>query len=101
MRQTVKQIIYGIIYGIGCKTLSEQLLLSEEEAKNFVEEFHQKYPAIRRYIKETINKCRIDGYVETLAKRRRYLPHINDDNVAIKSNQMCLLVLKYIYVCFI
>lgn len=86
MRQNVKQISYGIIYGIGCKTLSDQLLLTEEEAKHFVDEFHNKYPGIKKYIKETINQCRINGYVETLANRRRYLPHINHENIAIKSN---------------
>lgn len=84
-RQHAKQICYGIIYGMGTKTLSEQLDVSEEDAAEFMESFHCKYPGIKRYIQKVIEKCRKDGFVESISGRRRYLPNINHENSAIKS----------------
>lgn len=44
-RQQAKQICYGIVYGIGCKSLAEQLEVTEEEAQLFVDTFHATYPS--------------------------------------------------------
>ena len=44
-RQQAKQICYGIVYGMGCKTLAEQLEVCEEEAQVFVDSFHSTYPS--------------------------------------------------------
>lgn len=44
-RQQAKQICYGIVYGMGCKSLAEQLEVSEEEAQLFVDSFHSTYPS--------------------------------------------------------
>ncbi|KAI4459665.1 dna polymerase i [Holotrichia oblita] len=85
LRQRAKQICYGIIYGMGVKALSEQLNSSEDEAKTFLEEFHNKYPAINIYIKQVIAECNKEGYVVTIAGRRRYLPHINHQHAATRS----------------
>lgn len=86
MRQNAKQICYGIIYGMGTKALAEQMHISVEEADSFIETFHNKYTEIKQYVQKTIDKCRINGYVETIIGRRRYLPHINHNDNAIKSN---------------
>lgn len=69
---------------MGIKTLAEQLSVNEKEASEFIESFYSRYSNIRKSIQETINKCRDLGYVETLSGRRRYLPHINHHNTAIK-----------------
>lgn len=50
LRNTVKQICYGIIYGMGARSLSEALKCSEEEAADLSESFHKSYPAIRRVL---------------------------------------------------
>lgn len=84
MRQRAKQICYGIIYGMGSKTLSEQLSVTEAEATEFMETFHSKYPGIKKYINKIVSKCRKDEYVETLSGRRRYLANINHKSTAIK-----------------
>lgn len=70
---------------MGVKALSEQLNSSEDEAKSFLEEFHNKYPAINVYIKQVIAECNKEGYVITITGRRRYLPHIKHQHAATRS----------------
>ncbi|XP_023017282.2 DNA polymerase theta isoform X1 [Leptinotarsa decemlineata] len=79
MRQNTKSLCYGIIYGMGSKTLADQLdLQEEEEAIEFMETFKCTYPGVQKFIKDAIQKCRTLGYIETITGRRRYLPNIND-----------------------
>lgn len=70
---------------MGARTLSEQLEVEEQVAVEFMETFHQKYPAIRRYIQKVVQKAKLDEYVETVTGRRRYLPNINCENPADRS----------------
>ncbi|KAK4027269.1 hypothetical protein OUZ56_016280 [Daphnia magna] len=49
-RQKAKQICYGIVYGMGCKSLAEQLEVGEEEAQLFVNTFHARYPKFINHI---------------------------------------------------
>ncbi|XP_030753991.1 DNA polymerase theta isoform X2 [Sitophilus oryzae] len=85
LRQQTKQLCYAIIYGMGAKSLSGQLDISEEEAFHFMERFKDTYIGIKHFIKQTIDSCRKHGYVETIIGRRRYLPHINHKDSAMKS----------------
>lgn len=85
MRQRAKQLCYGIIYGMGAKSLSEQLQSTEDEAKAFIANFINTYPAIKKYIQKTVEHCREKGYVETIGKRRRYLPNINHQHPGVRS----------------
>ncbi|XP_061711410.1 DNA polymerase theta [Cydia pomonella] len=77
LRQKAKQLCYGIIYGMGNKTLAQTLDVGEMEAAVFMDSFHKTYPAIKVYTQRVIEDCRRNGYIETLMKRRRYLPDIN------------------------
>ncbi|XP_047984391.1 DNA polymerase theta [Leguminivora glycinivorella] len=77
LRQKAKQLCYGIIYGMGNKTLSQTLDVSEMEAAVFMDSFHKTYPAIKVYTQRVVEDCKRNGYIETLKKRRRYLPDIN------------------------
>ncbi|XP_028028922.1 DNA polymerase theta-like isoform X2 [Bombyx mandarina] len=76
LRQKAKQLCYGIIYGMGNKTLSQHLDVSEMEASLFMDSFERTYPAIRVFTKSVIEECKRQGFVETLSGRRRYLPDI-------------------------
>lgn len=76
-RQNVKKVIYGIIYGISAKTLGVFLSLNENEASTFIESFKCTFPGLKNYINKQIETCRVKGYVETIRKRRRYLPNIS------------------------
>ncbi|XP_072737364.1 DNA polymerase theta [Ciconia boyciana] len=79
-RQQAKQICYGIIYGIGAKSLGEQMGIDENEAANYIESFKSRYTGIQKFLRETVRSCRRDGFVQTILGRRRYLPAIKDPN---------------------
>ncbi|KAJ8727413.1 hypothetical protein PYW07_001532 [Mythimna separata] len=85
LRQKAKQLCYGIIYGMGNKTLGQVLDVSEMEAAVFMDSFYKTYPAVRVFTRSVIDECRAKGYVETLTKRRRYLPEIKSIVGAKKS----------------
>ena len=84
-RQQAKQICYGIIYGMGAKSLAEALNVSVDTAESFIDTFKSKYSALRSYIKNTVKFCSENGYVETVLKRRRYFLHINSENSFAKA----------------
>ena len=84
-RQQAKQICYGILYGIGAKSLAEQLGTSEEEASMFVASFKKKYKGVNSFIQRTVEECRKNGFVSTLAGRKRFLPAINSTDAHARS----------------
>ncbi|XP_062427659.1 DNA polymerase theta [Rhea pennata] len=86
IRQQAKQICYGIIYGIGAKSLGEQMGIDENEAANYIESFKSRYTGIQKFLRETVRSCRRDGFVQTILGRRRYLPAIRDPNPYSKAH---------------
>ncbi|XP_058517936.1 DNA polymerase theta isoform X1 [Ochotona princeps] len=80
LRQQAKQICYGIIYGMGAKSLGEQMGVKENDAACYIDSFKSRYTGINHFMKETVKKCRRDGFVQTILGRRRYLPGIKDNN---------------------
>lgn len=75
-RRAAKAINFGILYGMGPRSLSRSTGLSMEEAKQFIDRYFEIHHAIREYLDQTKLKAHTDGYVETLFGRRRYLPEI-------------------------
>ncbi|MEK7619796.1 MAG: DNA polymerase I [Patescibacteria group bacterium] len=75
-RRAAKAINFGILYGMGPRSLSRSTGLSMEEAKHFIERYFEIHHAIRDYLDQTKLKAHTDGYVETMFGRRRYLPEI-------------------------
>ena len=78
-RQQVKQICYGILYGLGVKALSEQLEICEEEANAFIFSFMNTYPGVKKFIENIVVECKKNGYIKTIGGRRRYLPNIQSE----------------------
>ncbi len=74
MRRVAKTTNFGIVYGITEHGLAARTDLSMGEAANLIASYFEKYPAIRRYMDETIKSAYSRGYVATLLGRRRYLP---------------------------
>lgn len=75
-RRAAKAINFGILYGMGARALSKSAGVSFSEAKEFIERYFEIHQAIRVYMDETKEQAHVDGYVETLFGRRRYLPEI-------------------------
>lgn len=84
MRRNAKMVNFGIIYGISAFGLAERLNIPRREAAEIIDQYFQKYPAIRGYMEETIDKARKLGYVETILGRRRYLRDINSSNAVVR-----------------
>ncbi|CAH1646992.1 unnamed protein product [Spodoptera littoralis] len=80
LRQKAKQLCYGIIYGMGNKTLGQLLDVTEMEAAVFMDSFYKTYPAVKVCTQSIIEECKKRGYIETLTRRRRYLPDINSNS---------------------
>ncbi|MCK4374985.1 MAG: DNA polymerase I, partial [Candidatus Brocadiae bacterium] len=77
MRQRAKAVNFGIIYGLSPYGLSKQIGVSVEEAERFIRGYFERYPKVKQFIGQTIDRARRDGYVRTLAGRRRRLEGIN------------------------
>ncbi|XP_058411862.1 DNA polymerase theta isoform X1 [Diceros bicornis minor] len=80
LRQQAKQICYGIIYGMGAKSLGEQMGIKENDAACYIDSFKSRYTGINHFMRETVKNCKRDGFVQTILGRRRYLPGIKDNN---------------------
>uniref|UniRef100_A0A182QX53 DNA polymerase theta n=1 Tax=Anopheles farauti TaxID=69004 RepID=A0A182QX53_9DIPT len=79
LRGRTKAIVYGVIYGMGVRSMAAELQVDEDAARTLMEQFHATYPDIRRYIERVVRLTRQLGYIETLTGRRRYLPAITSE----------------------
>jgi DNA polymerase-1 len=85
MRRIAKAINFGIIYGMGPQTLSEQLAIDLSTAKDYIAAYYSRYQGVARYREAAIASAREKGYVTTLFQRRRYLPDIEHKNRMIRA----------------
>jgi DNA polymerase-1 len=83
-RGAAKAVNFGIIYGQSAFGLSQNLNISRTEAKSIIDSYFEQYPTIKSYMDKTIGQAREMGYVETIMKRRRYLPDINSANAVVR-----------------
>lgn len=84
MRQHTKQLCYGMIYGMGVKTLAENLSIDEIKAKEFLDSFMNAYPSISKWLNSVLVEARTNGYVSTILERRRMLPGLTATNLSEK-----------------
>ncbi|KAI9008408.1 hypothetical protein BC832DRAFT_423858 [Gaertneriomyces semiglobifer] len=81
-RNRAKAISYGVIYGMGARTLAEDLEVTVAEADAFINDFNMAYPGIAAFKDRVIARCHEQGYVETILGRKRFLPHIHSKNAS-------------------
>ena len=81
-RRAAKAINFGLIYGMSAFGLARQLGIARGAAKQYVDKYFERYPAVKEYMDATRVRAREAGYVETMFKRRLYLPDINSRNAA-------------------
>jgi DNA polymerase-1 len=85
MRARAKTINFGTIYGQGPFALSNQLGISQDEAKAFIADYFERFAGVRAFLDDCVETARAQGYVETLFGRRRYIPEIKDKNFNLRS----------------
>ena len=85
MRGRAKTINFATIYGQGPHALSRQLKISHAEAKEFIERYFERFQRVREYLDSMVGYAREHGYVETIFKRRRYVPELRDRNFSIRA----------------
>jgi len=84
-RKRAKAVNFGIMYGIGEYSLSQDLGITVAQAKQYIESYLASYPEIDSYLKETIQQAYNDGYVTTIFGRRRYISELKAQNHNLKS----------------
>ena len=84
MRYKAKSVNFGIIYGQGAFGLAENLAISRSEAKEIIDNYKKQFPNIQKYMDDTINFAKENGYVETLMGRKRWLKDINSGNFTVR-----------------
>ncbi len=87
MRRKAKAINFGIIYGISQYGLAKQIMVSNQEAQEFLQSYFFKFPEIKDYMNKTIKFCRKSGYVNNIFGRRSHIPGINDKNFNVRNFQ--------------
>jgi DNA polymerase-1 len=84
MRAQAKTVNFATIYGQGPVALARQLGITVSQARTFIDNYFQRFPAIRAYLDHQVEVAREQGYVETLFGRRRYIPELNSKNPSVR-----------------
>ena len=87
IRRKAKAINFGIIYGISQYGLAKQIMVSNNEAAEFLNSYFLKFPEIKEYMNDTIKFCRKSGYVSNIFGRRTHFIGINDKNYNVRNFQ--------------
>ena len=85
LRARAKIVNFGIMYGMGARSLSAQMGIGLPEAQDFIAHYFRVYARVREYLDQVVAEARRRGYVETLLGRRRYLPELRSDRGAMRS----------------
>jgi DNA polymerase I len=80
LRSKVKAMNYGLAYGLSAYGLSQQLRVTPDEARGYMDEYFEQFGGVRDYLQDVVARARMDGYTETMLGRRRYLPDLTSDN---------------------
>lgn len=80
MRSKVKAMSYGLAYGLSAYGLSRQLDVEVYEAQQLMDDYFDRFGAVRDYLESVVDKARATGYTETMFGRRRYLPDLSSTN---------------------
>ncbi len=77
MRRQAKTVNFAVIYGMGPVALSQEIGVTRDEAARFIDSYFAKLPGVKRYLTETLENARTQGYAQTLMGRRRAFPELH------------------------
>jgi len=87
-RRKAKAINFGLIYGMSAFGLAKQIDVSRTEAKQYIDGYFENYPGVLKFMDETKEKAKSQGFVETILGRRLYLPQINAKNKMLQQHAL-------------
>ncbi|EAH9932257.1 DNA polymerase I [Campylobacter jejuni] len=76
-RSVAKSINFGLIYGMGYKTLSQNLKIEANLAKSYIEKYFENFTSIKKYFEKVKNEAKQNGFITTLSGRKRYFDFEN------------------------
>ena len=83
-RSSAKAVNFGIVYGISDFGLANQIGVSNKKAKEYINQYLEKYSGIKHFMDDIVESAKEKGYVETLFGRRRYIPEIRSTNYMVR-----------------
>ena len=84
MRSRAKAVNFGIVYGISAFSLSQDIGVTPREAQAYMDAYFLKYPDVKRYMVDIVEKAEKDGYVTTLYGRRRDIPELRNSKYTVR-----------------
>lgn len=84
-RRNAKAVNFGIVYGISSFGLSQDLSISKKEAAEYIEQYFETYPDVKKFLDNTVEDARKNGYVTTMYGRRRPIPELSSGNFMQRS----------------
>ncbi len=84
-RRNAKAVNFGIVYGISSFGLSQDLSISKKEAAEYIEQYFETYPEVKRFLDTTVENAKKNGYVTTMYGRRRPIPELSSGNFMQRS----------------
>ena len=85
MRSKAKAVNFGIVYGIGEFSLAQDIKVPMKTAREYINGYFETYPEIKSYLDGVVEFSKENGYVKTLAGRRRYIPEIKSSNFNLRA----------------
>lgn len=85
MRSRAKAVNFGIVYGIGAFSLAKDIGVTRKEAAEYIDSYLATYPRVDKFMRDTIENAKENGFVTTLFNRRRYLPELASSNHMLKA----------------
>jgi len=80
MRRRAKTVNFGVVYGISPYGLSQELGITPEEAKNYIDTYFERHKGVKNYVETVIKEATEKGYVSTLLNRKRSIPELKSQN---------------------
>ena len=84
-RSAAKSINFGIVYGMGAHALAKQIGVSRTVAKEYIDNYFERYKGLQEYMDNTIAFAKENGYVETIFGRRIHTPNIDSSNPMMRT----------------
>lgn len=85
MRRKAKAVNFGIVYGMSAFALANDLNIPQDEAKEYIKRYFEKYSAVKNYLDNSVKKAKENGFAETVFHRRRYLAELKSKIFAVRS----------------